>query len=108
MEVASFVVCKDYRYLGVGKYTKNEERLDVLVENEKMKCDGSRENRYWIDFKNQSYKMGHLGDSRPLVQWNDTRGLNRNIISIGLAKHNFDLPTFPASTSLNFDIPCDN
>ena len=65
-----------------------------------MRCDGIGNNSYWLDFKDNFYQMGRIGEPTPLLQWQDN--LQFDIRYIGGFTMFFN--TMP--TNVYFDSPC--
>ena len=64
-----------------------------------MRCDGIGNNSYWIDFKDNFYQMGHIGEPTPLLQWEDN--LQFDIRYIGVFPYFNKMPLY-----VYFDSPC--
>nr|XP_054773533.1 uncharacterized protein LOC129281637 [Lytechinus pictus] len=94
--VISIHPCSENNTLQMRRLPHARSSTIIAVRDPEMICDGNSSNPYWIDFDNNAYQVGHIGDPEPIVQWTDDQQFTIRYVGV--------LSEFVGS--VEFDIPC--
>ncbi|XP_041485939.1 uncharacterized protein LOC121432149 [Lytechinus variegatus] len=88
--------CSENNTIQIRRWSHAESSTIIAVRDPEMICDGNSSNPYWIDFYNNAYQVGHIGDPEPILQWIDDQQFSIRYAHV--------LSEFVGS--VEFDIPC--